>query len=82
MERNEVMEGLREILKTIEGHDDKVIDAATDSSNLKSDLGLNSIGMLYIMITIEEKFDISFDDSHIEDFKTVGDVVDYILEQA
>jgi acyl carrier protein len=82
MERNEVMEGLREILKTIEGHDDKVIDAATDSSNLKSDLGLNSIGMLYIMITIEEKFDISFEDSHIEDFKTVGDVVDYILEQA
>lgn len=82
MDRNEVMEGLREILKTIEGHDDKVIDAATDSSNLKSDLGLNSIGMLYIMITIEEKFDISFEDSHIEDFKTVGDVVDYILEQA
>lgn len=82
MDRNEVMEGLREILKTIEGHDDKVIDAATDSSNLKSDLGLNSIGMLYIMITIEEKFDISFEDSHIEDFKTVGDVVDYILEKA
>ncbi len=82
MERNEVMEGLREILKTIEGHDDKVIDAATDSSNLKSDLGLNSIGMLYIMITIEEKFEISFDNSHIEDFKTVGDVINYIEENS
>ena len=80
MDREEIMEGLREILKTIEGHDDKVIDAATEDSNLKSELGLNSIGMLYIMITIEEKFGISFNDSHIEDFKTVGDVVGYIAD--
>ena len=78
MDREEIMSGLREILKTIEGHDDKVIDAATEASSLKSELGLNSIGMLYIMITIEEKYEISFEDSHIEDFKTVGDVIDYI----
>ena len=78
MNREEIMSGLREILRTIEGHDDKVIDAATEETNLKSELGLNSIGMLYIMITIEEKFEISFENSHIEDFKTVGDVIGYI----
>ncbi len=80
MEREEIMEGLRAILKTIEGHDEKVIDAATEESSLKSELGLNSIGMLYIMITIEEKFDISFDNARTEDFKTVGDVVGYIYD--
>ncbi len=82
MDKEEVMSGLREILKTIEGHDDKVIDAATENSNLKSELGLNSIGMLYIMISIEEKFEISFDNCKVEDFKTVGDVVNFILENA
>ena len=80
MNRKEIMSGLRDILRTIEGHDDKVIDAATEATNLKSELGLNSIGMLYVMITIEEKFEISFENSHIEDFKTVGNVIDYIEE--
>ena len=78
MDRQEIFKGLQEILRTIEGHNDKVIDSATEESDLKSELGLNSIGMLYIMITIEEKFDISFDDAHVEDFKRVGDVIDYI----
>ncbi len=82
MSREEIMSGLKEILRTIEGHDDKVIDAATEGTSLKSELGLNSIGMLYIMITIEEKFEISFDNSHIEDFKTVGDVINYIEENS
>ena len=82
MDREEIMSGLKEILRTIEGHDDKVIDAATESTSLKSEFGLNSIGMLYIMITIEEKFEISFDNSHIEDFKTVGDVINYIEENS
>ncbi|MCR4617182.1 MAG: acyl carrier protein [Lachnospiraceae bacterium] len=82
MDRNEIMDGLKEILRTIEGHDDKVIDAADESSNLKSDLGLNSIGMLYIMITIEEKFEVSFDNTRVEDFKTVGNVIDFIEENA
>lgn len=82
MNREEILNGLKDILRTIEGHDDNVIDAATEASNLKSDLGLNSIGMLYIMITIEEKFEISFADSHIEDFKTLGDVISYIEENA
>lgn len=82
MNREEIMSGLKSILRTIEGHDDKVIDAATESTGLKNELGLNSIGMLYIMITIEEKFEISFENSHIEDFKTLGDVINYIEENS
>ena len=82
MDREEIFSGLREILKTIEGHDDAVIDAATESSSLKNELGLNSIGMLYIMITIEEKLDVSFENTNANDFQTVGDVIDFIEANA
>ena len=82
MGREEILNGLREILKTIEGHDDAVIDAATESSSLKNELGLNSIGMLYIMITIEEKFDVSFENTNANDFQTAGDVIDFIEANA
>ena len=82
MDREEILNGLREILKTIEGHDDAVIDAATESSSLKNELGLNSIGMLYIMITIEEKFDVSCENTNANDFQTVGDVIDFIEANA
>ena len=61
---------------------DAVIDAATESSSLKNELGLNSIGMLYIMITIEEKFDVSFENTNANDFQTVGDVIDFIEANA
>ncbi len=40
MSREEIMSGLKEILRTIEGHDDKVIDAATEGTSLKSEIGL------------------------------------------
>ena len=56
------------------------IDLATisDGANLVNDLGLNSVGVLYIVIAIEEFFNIRFDDVGFADFKTIGDVIDYI----
>lgn len=51
---------------------------ADESSNLTTDLGLNSVGLLYVVIAIEEFFGIRFDDVSFGDFQTVGDVVDYI----
>lgn len=49
-----------------------------DSLNLVSDIGLSSVGVLYVVIAIEEFFSIRFDNVGFADFKTVGDVVDYI----
>ena len=50
----------------------------TEDSDLNTDLGLSSVGILYIVIAIEEMFNIRMDDVSFGDFKTVGDVVDYI----
>ena len=49
-----------------------------ESANLMTDVGLSSVGVLYVVIAIEEFFNIRFDNVGFGDFKTVGDVVDYI----
>ncbi len=56
------------------------IDVSTlnENASLVNDLGLSSVGVLYVVIAIEEFFNIRFDDVGFADFKTVGDVVDYI----
>jgi len=81
MERTEILEKLKLILRDIEGHDDKVIDKCSEEDSLQNDLGLNSIGMLYVMIRIEEEFEVSFENTHMDDFKTVGQVIDFIAEE-
>ena len=50
----------------------------TEDSDLNTDLGLSSVGILYIVIAIEEMFNIRMDDVSFGDFKTVRDVADYI----
>ena len=56
---------------------DTILNCAEDS-NLNTDLGLNSVGLLYIIIAIEEFFSIEFGNLNFNDFKTVSDVLDYI----
>ena len=57
-------------------------EGLSEDSNLVSDLGLTSVGVLYIVIAIEEFFDIRFDDVGFADFKTIGDVINYIEKKA
>lgn len=72
--RSEIIAKLKDIMVMALG---KQVDA-DESSNLTTDLGLNSVGLLYVVIAIEEFFGIRFDDVSFGDFQTVGDVVDYI----
>ena len=83
MTRNEIIEKLKDIILLAMPDSASIIENCTEESNLHTDLGLNSVGMLYIVIAIEEFFSISFDNANINDFSTVSDVVDYIsLKQA
>ena len=56
----------------------QMTDELSEDSLLVADLGLSSVGVLYVVIAIEEFFDIRFDDVGFGDFKTVGDVITYI----
>lgn len=73
--RSEIIEKLNEIVEMALGG---TVADADENSDLATDLGLNSVGMLYVVIAIEEYFGVRFDDVRFDDFKTVGDVVDYI----
>lgn len=78
MSRNEIKEKLLDVIKMAMPQTAANIDSITEESNLTSDVGLSSVGVLYIVIAIEEFFDMRFDDVGFADFKTVGDVIDYI----
>ena len=78
MTRQEISEKLKEILLLAMPDGEAILKDCTEESDLHTDLGLNSVGVLYLVIAIEEFFSISFDNTNFNDFKTVGDVVDYI----
>ena len=77
MQRSEIIEKLKDVMMMATG-DENVLNGCTEQSSLTTDLGLNSVGILYIVIAIEEFFNIQFDDVGFGDFHTVGDVINYI----
>ncbi len=76
--RNEIKEKLVDVIGMAMPNVDISYDNFDESLNLVSDLGLTSVGVLYVVIAIEEFFSIRFDDVGFADFKTMGDVVDYV----
>ncbi len=77
MERTEILAKLGEIFKMVTGNAAE-LTSYDESARLADDLGLNSVGILYLVIAIEEFFHIRFEDVGTTDLKTVGQVVDYI----
>lgn len=51
------------------------------NSVLLTDLGMNSLDLINLVCVLEDEFDIDIPDRVIGQFKTVGDVVDYINNQ-
>ena len=78
MNRQEIKTKLAEIMKLAMPSLELTDDTLNESANLAADLGLSSVGVLYVVIGIEELFNIRFDDVGFGDFVTVGDVIDYI----
>ena len=47
----------------------------TPDSSLREDMGINSIGLLYMAMAVEEEFDIKFNNQDFAAIRTVADVV-------
>lgn len=47
-------------------------------SKIIEDLGVNSIGLVYLAVALEEEFEVDMSDVSLESFKTVEDVINYI----
>ena len=76
--RTEIIERLRDILLAADARNRDRVLQCTEDSKLVADLGFSSVSMLYMVIAIEEEFDIRFDNVGTSDFVTLGDVVNYI----
>lgn len=78
LSRTEIIEKLKEILIAADEKNKNIVDKITDESSLATDIGLTSVGMLYLVIVIEESFSIQFENVGVDDFKKFGDIVNYI----
>lgn len=76
--RTEIIEELKNIFVSLDEKNRELVERCTEEWQLGTDFGFNSIGILYIVIAVEETFGIRFDNVNMADFKTLKDVVDYI----
>lgn len=62
--------------------DELGIDANTvnENSKISSDLDVNSLEFLNVIIVLEEEFEITFEEERIKKLKTVGDIANYVEE--
>ncbi len=56
------------------------VDKVTESADIKNDLGLDSLDIVEILMTVEEEWGIIIDDDETTNIKTVGDVI-ALIEQ-
>lgn len=54
----------------------------TKDSELVTDLGLNSLDVINVVVEFEDRFDIEIPDQIIKELVTVGDVAEYLEKNA
>lgn len=70
-----MLDKIREILSQyVEVSADKIVPEA----DLITDLGLNSLDVLNIILEFEDEFGIEIDENDIDQLTTVGDIAEYI----
>ena len=74
-----IFETVRDIIATQLGMDANKIKLESDIIN---DLGLDSLDIVELVMTLEEKWNIVADDEDIKTLKIVADVVKYIENNA
>ena len=71
-----MFEKIRDIIVEQLGLDDS--DSLTMETSLKEDLDADSLDAVEVIMALEEAFDIEIPDEDAENFKTIGDIVEYI----
>lgn len=78
MTEQEVFEKLKEIIIEQLGVEDEV--AITMEATFADDLSADSLDIVELIMSLEEKFELEIPDEDAEKIVTVGDVVKYIVE--
>ncbi|HEY5113425.1 MAG TPA: acyl carrier protein [Coriobacteriia bacterium] len=77
MDRDELFEKIKGVVVEQLGVDED--DVAEDASFV-DDLGADSLDIVELVMALEEEFGVSIPDEQAEKIKTVGDAVDFIVE--
>lgn len=73
----EILEKLKEIFKLVINRNADLSKITIDSK-IVEDLGISSVGLIYLMVAVEETFNIDMSDVTFTTFVTIKDVVKYI----
>ena len=58
------------------------VESVTRETNIIDDLGADSLDIVDMLMMLEEQYNLSIPDDVAQEMKTVGEVVDYIEENA
>lgn len=74
------LERLKKVLDNVfEGEIDSF--SLTEASSLSDDVGMNSIGMLYMAMGIEQEFGVRLTNADLPELITVGDLIRKVEEK-
>jgi len=77
MTREEVFAQVKAILvETLSVDEDKV----TEDARFQQDLETDSLDLVELVMTMEEKFGIKISDEEAGEIKTVGDAIDFVIK--
>ena len=74
--REEITSGLAEILEEVAGVSP---DDVAEEKSFTEDLDVDSLSMVEVVVAAEERFNVKIPDDSVQDLKTVGDAVNYIV---
>jgi acyl carrier protein len=81
MERQQILEGLKEILQTTRTINQNKLPGITEDTDFVADLNIPSTEMINIASKAEQKFKVEFDDDDIDGLSSkVKDFIDLVLK--
>lgn len=75
MDRNEISNRLTQVLVDELGLD---ADKITDDANFEEDLEVDSLGVVELLMALEDEFGVKIPDEEAEEIHTVGQAVDLV----
>ena len=81
MDRQEIIDGLVEVLRTVRTVDPAKLENVTEETDFLTDMNTPSTELINIAAKVEQKFNVEFEDEDIDELGSkVKDIVDLIIK--
>lgn len=79
MIRDDIFEGVKDVIREISPDTD--LESVTEETSIVDDLDVDSLDVVEIIMKIEDTFEVKVADEDAQEWKNIGDVIDYIIEK-